>query len=159
VQLSTDRDIVARAAPEASHHRRMTIPDAHDAALLELRTDAELLERVTHLVTHAHRRQLWFMFLDEKHRQIPLLTEFEIPRRPKSESAELVGSLLMRLADRTGASSVAVTLERPGSDEVTDDDRRWLNTVAEAGCLAEVGLRGPMLAHRKGVRWIGSDDL
>jgi hypothetical protein len=137
----------------------MTIPDAHDAALLELRTDAELLERVTHLVTHAHRRQLWLMFLDENDRQIPLLTEFEIPKRPRAESAEVLTSLLSRLADRTGASRVAVTLERPGSDEVSDDDRRWLRVVAEAGCLAEVGLRGPMLAHADGVRWIGSEDL
>ena len=53
----------------------------------------------------------------------------------------------------------AQAVERPGSDEVTDDDRRWFGVVAEAGCLAEVGLRGPMLAHREGVRWIGSDDL
>jgi hypothetical protein len=132
---------------------------ASQAALVPLTTDADVLERVQSLIGHGIRRQFWLMFLDEEHRQLPLLMPTDLPRRPRRDDAHRFGEFLSDLVEVVEASAVVLTYERPSSDELTETDLAWLR-LARSGCrLAGVALRGPLLAHRTGVRWIAADDL
>jgi len=154
---STDRGTAPVRNVVGRHHRRM-IP-ASEAALLPLTTDDDVLERVRALVGHAMRRQFWLMFLDDEQRQLPILMPTDLPRRPRRGDAHRFGEFLSDLVEVVGASSVIVTYERRAGDELSDSDLEWLR-MARKGCrLAGVPLRGPLLAHRRGVRWVAADDL
>jgi hypothetical protein len=137
----------------------MPAPHAHDAALIPLPTDLAIHERVRQLIDRAFRRQIWFMFLDEHDRQIPLVMPCDIPRLPRDGDAERIGGFITEVMERVGAWAIVVTLERRGPAEVGKNDLIWLQTLRDACAWARVPLRGPLLAHRTGVRWIGPDDL
>lgn len=137
----------------------MTIPSPSEAALHPLTSDLDVLERVRVLLGRGYRRQLWFMFLDADDRQLPLLMPSDIPRTPGKRDARVLASFIAELVDTVDAASIVVTLERPGRDELTESDRVWLRLVRDATHLAGVPLRGPMIAHTSGVRWIAGEDL
>ncbi len=137
----------------------MTAPRASDATLLPLRSDPEVLDRVRALLGRAHRRQLWLMFLDHDDRQLPLLMPSDIPPRPEPGDARRLAAFIRDLVDELDARSVIVSLERRGRDELTELDREWLGMMRDAAAFAAVPMRGPLLVHRSGVRWIAAEDL
>lgn len=137
----------------------MPAPHARDAAAIPLTTDLAVHERVRQIVGRASRRQIWVMFLDEDDHQIPLIMPTDIPRLPKRGDAERVGGFIAGVTRDIGARSVVLTLERRGSADVSKTDAIWLQMLRDACAWARVPLRGPLLAHRTGVRWIGPDDL
>ena len=123
-----------------------------------LTTDEHVLDRVKELVSTALRRQLWFMFLDAQNVQLPVLMPTDVPRRPDSADPALLARFISGVTDELDADAIVVTLERRGSDEITDDDRAWFRLVREACAMAELKLRGPLLAHTRGVRWVAAED-
>jgi hypothetical protein len=135
----------------------MPISPFDEVADVALDTDEALLGRVRDLVEGAYRQQLWFMFLDEDDRQLPLLVPLDVPDRP--EHSDPLGPFLVALVDEVRPRSFVVVLERPGPDELTRGDREWFAVVDNACRAAGVVRRGPILAHDDGFRWIAAEDL
>lgn len=129
-----------------------------DLALEPLTTDAALQSRVHDLVGVALRRQLWLMFLDEQDCQLPLLMPADVPRAPEEGDLVRFAGVLRELVSAVGASSVVVTFERAGDDGLDADDRRWFWLIHRAAQRAQARLRGPLLAHSAGVRWVAAED-
>ena len=136
----------------------MQTPRYEDTQEHPLITDENVLERVTLLVRTAMRRQLWFMFADGDDRQLPLLMPTDVPRSPDGADPSNLARFILDATDGLGVDSIIVTLERRGSDEITDDDRAWFRLVRDACAMAELKLRGPLLCHTRGVRWVAAED-
>ena len=137
----------------------MPISPFDDVADVSLATDEALLERVRDLVEGAYRQQLWFMFLDERDRQLPLLIPFDVPDRPDEEHRDRLDPFVAHLVDEVQPRSIVVVLERPGPDWLTVSDREWFAVIDDASRAAGVVRRGPILAHDDGFRWIAAEDL
>ena len=130
-----------------------------DASLHPLTSDAEVEQRVAELIGGACRRQLWFMFLDERGVQLPLLVPVaDHPRRPPKGRGAHLDAMVRHLVDTVDAASVIVVIERPGAPSLSRDDREWALALHEACGTAEVPLRALLLSHRAGVRWVAQDD-
>jgi hypothetical protein len=132
-----------------------TFDEVHEQPL---ETDEQVLERVQELLRNGIRQQLWLMFLDGADRQLPLLMPTDIPRRPGQRDATDLARFIHGIIDEIDATSVVATLERRGSDTIGDDDREWFRLVRDACEMAEVKLRGPLLCHANGVRWVAAED-
>jgi hypothetical protein len=137
----------------------MPISPFDDVADVSLATDEALLERVRDLVEGAYRQQLWFMFLDERDRQLPLLIPFDVPDRPDEEHRDRLDPFVAHLVDEVQPRSIVVVLERPGPDWLTVSDREWFAVIDDACRAAGVVRRGPIVAYDDGFRWIAAEDL
>lgn len=136
----------------------MTIPRYDDVRDTPLRSDASLLARAELLLGHAIRRQVWLLFLDAEQRQLPLLMPSYVPRRPAPGHRENYSRVLAVLLEDAHAHSLAVAYERRGGSDLTAADVEWLALI-RAGCAeASIPLRGPLLVHDGGVRWIGPEE-
>ena len=81
-----------------------------------------------------------------------------VPRKPEADSLGPFGEFLGSLVDEVDASSMVIIFERTGGDTLGDNDREWFRLI-HAACIAEnIPLRGPLLAHDGGVRWIAAED-
>jgi hypothetical protein len=136
----------------------MQTPRYEDTQEHPLTTDENVLERVKLLVHTAMRRQLWLMFADGDDRQLPLLMPTDVPRNPEDADPANLARFIREATDDLNADSIIVTLERRGSDEITEDDRAWFRLVHDACAMAELKLRGPLLCHTRGVRWVALED-
>jgi len=136
----------------------MKTPNYEDTHEHPLTTDEAVLERVTLLVRNALRRQLWLMFLDGEDRQLPVLMPTDVPANPKTTDATNLARFIRGVNDELEATSIVVSLERRGSDEISNDDRAWFRLVRDACAMAELRLRGPLLVHTRGVRWVAAED-
>ena len=124
------------------------------ASLHPLTTDALIQQRATQLVGRAVQRQLWLMFLDADDYQLPLLVPLEdMPESPPDWHLPL-GDFL----EQAGASSLFVVLERYGDEALSPADIAWAKHVRASCDAASVDLRGVLLSHRRGVRWVAPDD-
>jgi hypothetical protein len=137
----------------------MPTPRFDDIADISLAEDEALLDRVRDLVEGVYRRQLWLMFLDDEHRQLPIVIPHDVPSNPNREHRAGFRAFIADLVDEIRPSSIVVVLERPGPDTLTSGDREWFAVVADACREAGVQRRGPILAHDDGFRWIASEDL
>jgi hypothetical protein len=137
----------------------MPISPFDDVADVSLATDEALLERVRDLVEGAYRQQLWFMFLDDDDRQLPILVPLDVPDRPGEEHSDPLNPFVAALVDEVRPRSIVVVLERPGPDWLTVSDREWFAVVDDACRAAGVVRRGPILAHDDGFRWVAAEDL
>lgn len=137
----------------------MTIPRFDDVRDAPLVTDEQVLERASLLLGHAVRRQLWLMFLDEEGRQLPLLMPSYVPRKPGPGHLENYARVLGVLFEDAGAHAMVVAYERRGGDALLPPDRCWLALVRAACEEAAIPLRGPLLVHDDGVRWIAPEDV
>jgi len=136
----------------------MKIPNYKDTHEHPLITDDDVLTRVTLLVRNALRRQLWLMFLDDDDRQLPVLMPTDVPANPGTTDASNLARFIHGVNDDLGARSIVVSLERRGSDVISDDDRAWFRLVRDACAMAELTLRGPVLVHTRGTRWVAVED-
>ena len=136
----------------------MKTPNYEDTHEHPLITDEDVLERVTLLVRNALRRQLWLMFLDGEDRQLPVLMPTDVPANPKTTDATNLARFIRGVNDELEATSIVVSLERRGSDEISNDDRAWFRLVRDACAMAELRLRGPLLVHTRGVRWVAAEE-
>lgn len=136
----------------------MPISRFDDVADIALTTDDLVLDRVRLLVEGAYRQQLWLMFLDERHRQLPILMPHDVPSAPGREYRSGLRAFIADLVDEIQPSSIIVVLERPGPDIVRRGDRDWFALLADACRSAGVRLRGPVLAHDRGFRWVAAED-
>ena len=136
------------------------MPDALDLPDLPLTTDEEVTERVRDVVGCAARRQLWLFFLDSDDCQLPVLLPVpDFPPSPDGGSAEQLAASLAAVVEQLGAAQVVVVWERRLDDRATTLDRAWAARLAEACRVAGVRLRGQLLSHRRGVRWLAPDEL
>lgn len=121
------------------------------AATQRLTTDALIQERATELVGRAVTRQLWLLFLDANDVQLPLIVPLDdLPSMPLGDT-----EVYREIIDACGAASVVAAIERYGEETLTESDRAWARHLR-----ANIGpvLRGILLSHRLGVRWIAEDD-
>ena len=132
-----------------------TLPQFPDAP--PLRTEADVLERVTTIVGHAvAARTLWLLLIDGHDRQAPVVVPMEdVPvwpdDVPETLSTVLAG-IAPQLATGCAPGSVVFVLERRGRSRPTDPDRAWATALHEAGARAEVAVRGIYLSTSRGVR-------
>src|SRR6187402_200236 len=103
-----------------------------DVRDVPLESDAELLDRLQDLLGQGLRQQLWLMFLDADHCQLPLLMPTDVPRRPDPADVSKLSDMISLIADEVGAASAVVTFERPEGSTITDDDRAWFCLIRDA---------------------------
>jgi hypothetical protein len=137
----------------------MSTPRFEDIADVSLADDEVLLERVRDLVAGAYRRQLWLLFLDDEHRQLPIVLPHDVPGSPNRGHRTGFRPFIAGLVGELRPASIVVVLERPGRDELKRGDREWFAVVDDACRAAGVVRRGPILAHDDGFRWIAAEDL
>ncbi len=135
----------------------MTIPHPADAP--PLRSDEDVLQRASLLLDTAIRRQLWLMFLDERGRQLPVLMPSYVPRIPTRQHRDDLHRMLGVIFEDVDADSMVIAYERRGPDVLSAGDRAWLALIRDACREAAIPLRGPLLVHDRGVRWIAPEDL
>ena len=145
-----------------THHRvddgRMRTPPFDDS-LLPLDSEARIEERVSALIGRAARRQIWFLFVDEYDAQLPLLLPIEDhPSRPDDDDVDRFAILLDQLAETSDARGTIVVIERFADAALTRSDLAWAAAMQEASARSSVTLRGILLSHSSGVRWIAPDD-
>lgn len=133
----------------------MTIPHFADAPAL--RTDSDVLARVTALVGTARaERQLWVMLVDGDDKQLPTVLPISgIPRAPDRRGLVALERLLHgyrpELATARGPGSAIFALERRGPRTVLPADRAWSDALRVAGLHHDVPLRGVFLSTDTGV--------
>jgi hypothetical protein len=133
----------------------MTIPSFTDAPAL--RTDADVLARVTALVGSAHaERQLWVMLVDGDNQQLPTVLPISaIPRSPDRRGLHALERLLSgyrtNLTTERGPGSVIFTMERTGAHTILPLDREWSDALRVACKHQGVALRGVFLSTDDGV--------
>lgn len=135
----------------------MTIPHPADAP--PLRSDEDVLQGASLLLDTAIRRQLWLMFLDERGRQLPVLMPSYVPRIPTRQHRDDLHRMLGVIFEDVDADSMVIAYERRGPDVLSAGDRAWLALIRDACREAAIPLRGPLLVHDRGVRWIAPEDL
>ncbi|HWD62293.1 MAG TPA: hypothetical protein VG369_07330 [Humibacter sp.] len=136
----------------------MTTISAADAALLPLDTDNDVVARVVELVGSALRRQVWLIFLDDSGVQLPLLIPIDgLPTWPDDGAAVFAEHVADSTRD-TDVANVVIVWERPGKAAPRAEDRAWAAALAVAFARADLAVRGQLLAHDTGVRWLAPDD-
>jgi hypothetical protein len=136
----------------------MKPPNYEETRAEPLTTDALVEERVGQLIGRAIQHQIWFLFLDADQLQLPLVIPVgELPARPDA----FIGALAERLAavvETEAAHSVIVVIERYANPELTAADREWAKCLHDALEDHDIAVRGVLLSHRHGVRWVAQDD-
>ncbi|MFD1713473.1 hypothetical protein ACFSBZ_03215 [Amnibacterium flavum] len=122
-------------------------------------TGDDLLERVAGLLGTAVRHQFWLLFIDADGRQLQTLVPIDgVPDSPGPQEALRFAPMLDWLAEGEGAHSVAFVIERPGDREFGENDLAWARVLAEAASFIELPVRGLVVMHTDGVRWLAADD-
>ncbi|WP_166871030.1 MULTISPECIES: hypothetical protein [unclassified Salinibacterium] len=134
----------------------MKPPRYEDTTFEPLTSDALIEQRVGDLVGRAISRQLWFLFLDEEEIQLPMLIPLDRPERPTAQLTTVVESI-HEAVDVLDAASVIVVIERHASEILTPIDIEWARAISDSCTAQHVRLRGLLLSHRRGVRWIPPD--
>jgi hypothetical protein len=136
----------------------MRTPSYEDARTQPLTSQVLIEERVRALIGRACRRQLWFLFLDANNIQLPLMIPLDdLPSAPDDAVHELARAM-GRAMEAAGAGSIIVVIERYASSALSPADIAWAKGVHDAFDLEEIDLRGVVLSHNRGVRWIAQDD-
>jgi hypothetical protein len=137
----------------------MTQAHYDEVKLLPLTTDALVEQRVTSLLGRAIRRQLWLLFLDEQDVQLPLLVPLDgLPMLPPDRPDLTLQAMLRHFRESAGAHSFVFVLERYADATLTPADAAWARALHGACDDAGVPLRGILVSHKRGVRWVAQDD-
>jgi hypothetical protein len=130
-----------------------------EARALPLVTDADIERRVADLIGRANLRQLWLLFLDDADIQLPLLIPVDgLPTEPSVEQVPAFASNIAELMIEIGANRVIAVWERYGAVTLTPQDAAWARALDESCREQGVALRGTLLSHRTGVRWVSPEE-
>ncbi|MHA6670279.1 hypothetical protein ACX3O0_15565 [Homoserinimonas sp. A447] len=136
----------------------MRTPSYHDAKTGPLTSQVLIEERVRALIGRACRHQLWFLFLDDNQVQLPLMIPLDdLPSVPDGSVHDLARAMGQAM-EAAGAGSIIVVIERYASSALTPADVAWARGIHDAFDLEQLELRGVLLSHNRGVRWIAQDD-
>lgn len=139
-------------------HGVMRTPNFPDTRTQPLTSQVQIEERVRSLIGRACRRQLWFLFLDGNQVQLPLLIPLDdLPATP-GDSVHDLARAMAEAMEAAGAESIIVVLERYASSALTGTDLAWARGIHDAFDLEGIDLRGVLLSHNRGVRWVAQDD-
>jgi hypothetical protein len=136
----------------------MRAPKYQDAKTEPLVSQVQIEERVRALIGRASRRQLWFLFLDENRVQLPLLIPLDDhPSAPDGTVHDLARAMGQAM-EAAGAESIIAVIERYASSALGPADQAWAKAIHEAFDHEGLNLRGILLSHNRGVRWVAQDD-
>lgn len=136
----------------------MRTPQYEEARLQPLTNDVLIEERVRALIGRASRHQLWFLFLDGDQVQLPLMIPLDdLPSSP-GDSAHDLARAMGQAMEAAGAQSIIVVIERYAGTALTASDSAWAKAIHAAFEQDGLSLRGILLSHNRGVRWIAQDD-
>lgn len=139
-------------------HEGMRTPSYQDARAQPLTSQVLIEERVRALIGRACRHQLWFLFLDENQVQLPQMIPLDdLPNAPDDSVHDLARAMGQAM-EVAGAGSILVVIERYASSALTAADIAWARGIHRAFDLEEIELRGILLSHNRGVRWVAQDD-
>lgn len=139
-------------------HGAMRTPSYQDARTQPLTSQVLIEERVRALIGRACRHQLWFLFLDANQVQLPLMIPLDdLPSAPDDSVHDLARAMGQAM-EAAGAGSTIVVIERYASSALTPADVAWARGIHDAFDLEHIDLRGVLLSHNRGVRWIAQDD-
>lgn len=135
-----------------------------------LRTDDQLVLALDDLLSCAHVRQLWLIFLDGDDRLTgPFMPGSGYPHDPLEtahtddlgdlSAAQLLSARLEMIAGILQAAAVVLVWEDPGCDGLSSQTRAWVREMATACRDAGVRLRAQLLLDDRGMRVLVPDDF
>ncbi|HAM27369.1 MAG TPA: hypothetical protein DCP11_11905 [Microbacteriaceae bacterium] len=136
----------------------MKPPTYNETLRQPLTSDALIEQRVAALVGRACRRQLWFLFLDENHVQLPLLIPVGDPPSSPDPSVRTLAQAIAAAMEAEEAASVIVVIERFADSAISVNDTAWARAIDDAFREIGVAVRCFLISHRRGVRWLAADD-
>ena len=137
----------------------MTEISAETAENEPLVTDELIKQRVRAIVGRACRRQVWMLFLDERHVQVPLILPMaDYPASPGDGNAAVFAARVKEILDVAGAAQVIFVWERYAGDQLTPVDCAWAAQLHQACHSEGVSVRAQLLSHKRGVRWMAPED-
>ncbi len=142
----------------------MTITDGTPEydLLASLDTDADVLDRIDHVVGEEARRNrsLRLFFLAADAVQLPVVVAIDdVPANPAPGAAESICEITGRvLDDAAPGGSTVITLTRDHGPSATESDQQWLTALRTAAARTGVHLRMFCVATQDGVRRLDSPD-
>ncbi len=152
-------------------------PDAPNPRL-PVKTDAQLRDRLSYLLTAAIQRQVWLFFFDEGQKLIePIMPMNDHPSDPHQlHETEDLGPATFPLvfiararqvATMIGARSFVVVWERQGGRTLKADDRAWARAFFEQAAAGDeprdasdqAAMRALFLLHSTGLSQIHQRNL
>lgn len=95
------------------------------------------------------------MFLDHDCYQFPTVLPLDdYPCSPDEGHAAHFASAIEFVTNRTNAAQVIFVWERYGDSATTPADRAWARALGTACAELGVLVRGQLLSHSRGVRWL-----
>lgn len=136
----------------------MKTPSYEETRTQPLISPVLIEERVRSLIGRACRHQLWFIFLDENDMQLPLLIPIDDMPSGPDETVRDLSRAMGQTMEAADARSLVVVIERYASSGLTASDTAWARAIHESLEQEGIDLRGILLSHNRGVRWIAQDD-
>ena len=133
-------------------------PHYEDTISQPLASDSLVEERISALVGRACHRQVWFLFVDSRNVQLPLIIPVsDPPVMPDPAVAQLVGNIV-QAGESMDARSVIVVLERDAGSQFSPADKAWAGALNTAFGQTALHMRAILVSHSRGVRWFAPDD-
>ncbi|MCL2089693.1 MAG: hypothetical protein FWH11_00445 [Micrococcales bacterium] len=119
-----------------------------------LTTDDDLLAFVGRTMDHALRDQTWLWLTD------PDSTGFgTVVQLDHSEADGIVPERLWQAVAEAAGTELGLVYERRGPETLSTLDHQRLRAALHGAAERGLRLRGPILVHDTGTRWLGPDDL
>ena len=127
--------------------------------LLPLSTPERIEARVRALVGRATRREIWFLFINPCDAQLPIILPLEDhPSLPAPGDQAGFTRMLSQVGEAIGAVGVIVVIERYADHRLSPSDLAWASILHAAARESSLILRGMLLSHTRGIRWVAPDD-
>ncbi|MCY7300451.1 MAG: hypothetical protein LH616_14730 [Ilumatobacteraceae bacterium] len=136
----------------------MPIPRYDDIRTIPLPTDHELIPHLEGMLDRALRRQVWIMLLDQQSCPLPIVMPSDVDAEPHPDDVIGFAEMLNCISMDFDAATVVLTLERPGSAELVDRDRRWMRVLRESCVALGSSFRGPYLLLGDRILQVPPDD-
>lgn len=113
-----------------------------------------MLAFVGRTMDHALRDQTWLWFTDPGGAGFGTVIQLD-----HSEAEGMVPERVWQTVTEVAGSELGCVYERCGPETLSAVDRQRLRAVLRAAADCDLRLRGPILVHDTGTRWLGPDDL
>jgi len=134
----------------------ITAEDPKFDLLAPLGTDAQVLDRVDHLIALEERRgrSLWLFFLTADAVQLPVLVPIDdMPAISDPDTARSICRIIADVLDESApGGSAVITLVQDTGLSVSGPDRQWLTALRSAAATTGAHLRMLCLATTHGTR-------